>query len=74
MINSKQDQDEDQRKLELLRQALRLGREALERGDVIIVEDADLEAFLEGLDPEPAKKVKAAAEASEPVKPFGQKP
>ena len=45
---------EDALKLKVLRAQLKAGVDALERGDFVDVDDADLETFLEGLsDPRP---------------------
>lgn len=43
----KQHRDEDAAKLELLRQQIKLGHEALQRGDFVEIDDADLEDYLD---------------------------
>jgi antitoxin ParD1/3/4 len=49
---------EDNLRLRALRAQIKAGVEALERGDFVEVDDADLAAYLERLTPPPAKRTR----------------
>jgi antitoxin ParD1/3/4 len=46
---------EDALKLKALRLQIKAGADALERGDFVEIDDADLDSYLEGLNTRPAK-------------------